>query len=117
MTRLLIHHHVMMTGCRDRMERPTCRKGSLSLEYPRIDQENEADMMFDLHPDQASYRVQIRQEIIQQGVSASRQPGDVSALRELVGRVLISTGERIRGQQIRMVRPDAQTARVAEMAR
>jgi hypothetical protein len=55
--------------------------------------------MFDLHPDDATERIELRQQIVQQGVMASRHPGDLAGIRDLIGRLFISTGERIRGCQ------------------
>lgn len=53
--------------------------------------------MFQIHPVDIDAHVHLRQEIVQQGVNASRHPGDFAGLRDLIGRVLITAGEKIRG--------------------
>jgi hypothetical protein len=55
--------------------------------------------MFDMHPHDSNELIELRQEIVRQGVLASRHPGDVAGIREVIGRLLITTGERIRGCQ------------------
>jgi hypothetical protein len=55
--------------------------------------------MFDMHPHDTNGLIELRQQIVQQGVLASRHPGDLAGIRDMVGRLLISTGERIRGCQ------------------
>jgi hypothetical protein len=55
--------------------------------------------MFQIHPADIDAYVHLRQEIVQQGINASRHPGDLAGLRDLIGRVLITAGEKIRGCQ------------------
>jgi hypothetical protein len=55
--------------------------------------------MFPLHPDDAHSSVQLRQSIVRQGMIAARRPGDLAALRERIGAMLIAAGQRIQGRQ------------------
>jgi hypothetical protein len=72
--------------------------------------------MFQIHPDDIDAHVHLRQEIVQQGVSASRHPGDLAGLRELIGRFLIATGEKVRGCQAQAATSLA-TGSVMQLAR
>ena len=75
--------------------------------------------MFDMHPDDANERIELRQQIVQQGVIASRHPGDVAGIRDLIGQFFISTGERIRGCQRQAAEAETTPApsRLMQMAR
>lgn len=55
--------------------------------------------MFQMHPHEIHDHVQLRQEIVQEGIVAARHPGDLAGLREMIGRSLIAVGERIQGRQ------------------
>lgn len=55
--------------------------------------------MFQIHPDDINTHIHLRQEIVQQGIDASRHPGDLAGLRDLIGRFLITAGEKVRGCQ------------------
>ena len=70
-----------------------------------------------IHPDHAVYQIRGRQEIVRDGIKAARQPGDVAAIREMIGQMLIHAGERIRGHQQRAALPLRPTARVAQATR
>ena len=58
--------------------------------------------MFHIHPDDANSCIQLRQSIVRQGMKAARQPGDLAAMRERIGTMLIATGQRIQGQSASM---------------
>lgn len=73
--------------------------------------------MYDMHPDHTHHRVQLRQEIVRQGVIAARYPGDLAAIREKIGQMLIVAGERIRGYQPRGAQPPMPPRRAAQFAR
>lgn len=72
--------------------------------------------MFDTHPDHASCRIELRQQIVKQGMEAARHPGDFAALREKIGQMLITTGERVRGRRHRTILPVAPSGRVTQLA-
>ena len=55
--------------------------------------------MFQIHPDDAHSSVQLRQFIVRQGMAAARRPGDLAAIRERAGTLLIALGERLQGRQ------------------
>lgn len=65
--------------------------------------------MFQIHPDDAHSFVQLRQSIVRDGMIAARRPGDLAALRERIGALLIATGQRLQGQQA--ARPSAMPRR------
>lgn len=73
--------------------------------------------MFQMHPDEIHSYVDSRQEIVQQGIIASRHPGDLAGLRELIGRILIATGERIQGRQAAARTAAPIPGRVMQLAR
>ena len=58
--------------------------------------------MFQSHPDDAHSFVQLRQSIVRQGMTAARRPGDLAALRERIGTMLIAAGQRIQGRPASM---------------
>lgn len=64
--------------------------------------------MFHIHPDDAHSSVQLRQSIVRQGMIAARRPGDLAALRERIGTLLIAAGQRIQG------RPASVTSRMSQ---
>jgi len=70
-----------------------------------------------IHPDDARHQIQIRQEIIRDGIIAARNPGDLAALRESIGQMLIRTGERIRGHQQRATIAVQPNSHVTQLAR
>lgn len=55
--------------------------------------------MFHIHPDDARSSIQLRQSIVREGMQAARRPGDLAAVRERFGMMLISLGQRIQGRQ------------------
>lgn len=55
--------------------------------------------MFQIHPDDARSSIQLRQSIVREGIMAARRPGDLSAIRERIGTLLIAAGQRIQGRQ------------------
>ena len=55
--------------------------------------------MCQIQPDDAHSSVQLRQSIVRQGMMAARRPGDLAALRERIGALLIAVGQRIQGRQ------------------
>ena len=73
--------------------------------------------MFQMHPDEIHAHVDFRQEIVQRGFDAARHPGDLAALRELIGRFLIAVGERVRGRQAPTENTVPIPGRVMQLAR
>lgn len=73
--------------------------------------------MIDMHPDHAPSHIALRQEIVKQGMDAARHPGDLAAIRERIGQMLIVAGERVRGGQPRTVLPAMPTRRATQPAR
>lgn len=71
--------------------------------------------MIQIHPDDATTSIQLRQAIVRQGIAAARHPGDIAGLRERIGRLLISAGQRIQGRRAELKAP--LTTRVAQLAR
>lgn len=55
--------------------------------------------MFHIHPDDARSSIQLRQSIVRDGMKAARRPGDLAAVRERIGTMLIAAGQRIQGRQ------------------
>lgn len=72
--------------------------------------------MYNTHHD-TDYRIAMRQEIVRQGIRAARHPGDLAAIREKIGRALISAGERVRGSEPRTMLPATPPRRMAQVAR
>lgn len=58
--------------------------------------------MFQIHPDDARSSIQLRQSIVRDGLRAARRPGDLAAMRERIGMMLIAAGQRIQGRQASM---------------
>lgn len=73
--------------------------------------------MIQMHPDELHSHVDLRQDIVRQGVIASRHPGDLAGLRERIGQLLISVGERVRGHQVSVSAAAPIPGRVMQLAR
>jgi hypothetical protein len=55
--------------------------------------------MIHIHPDDANISIQLRQSIVREGMLAARRPGDLAALRERIGQMLIAAGQKLQGSQ------------------
>jgi hypothetical protein len=73
--------------------------------------------MFQMHPDEFQSHITLRQEIVQQGINASRHPGDLAGLRAMIGRMLIAAGQRISGRELTGSTAVTIPGRVMQLAR